>query len=152
MSERLYTTAWDDAVIAGTEEAALIQATIGYKGIDTIDFIGITVDEYLETEEPTQALKWPRVLNEDGDLIRNYGGTRQVETATIVGTVTGDGDATVTITGDGLTGSPLVLQVAVLNTDTASVVAGKIRTALNADVNIATYAVVGGTGAAVSLT
>ena len=146
---RLYTTAWDDAVIAGTEEAALIQATAR---LDQLDYIGITVDDYLDTEEPTQALKWPRVLNDDGDLIRNYGGTKQVETATIAGTVTGDGDASVTITGDGLTGSPLVLAVPVLNTDTATIVAGKIRTALNADVNIATWATVGGTGTAVSLT
>lgn len=146
---RLYTTAWDDAIVAGTEEAALIQGTFR---LDQYDFIGITVDEYLDTAEPTQALKWPRVLNDDGDLIRNYGGTKQVETATIVGTITLTGNATVTITGDGLVGSPIVLSVPVVNADTATVVAGKIRTALNADVNIATWAVVGGTGTAVSLT
>ena len=145
-ANRLNTTAWDDSL---EQEAALIQAT---SILDHQDFIGITADEYLETDEPVQSLKWPRVLNDAGDLIRNYGGTKQVETATIVGTITGDGNASVTITAAGMTGSPKTLSVPVLNTDTASVVAGKIRVALAADTDITDLFVVGGTGAAVSLT
>jgi hypothetical protein len=145
-AERLYTSAWDDSL---EQEAALIQAT--YR-LEQYDYVGITADEYLETEAPTQALKWPRVLNDDGDLIRNYGGIKQVETATIVGTITGDGDASVTVTAAGMTGSPKTLLVPVLNGDTASVVAGKIRTALSADVDVIALFTVGGTGAAVSLT
>lgn len=146
LDNRLNTTAWDDSL---QQEEALIQAT--YR-LDQYDYVGITADEYLETEEPTQALKWPRVQNESGDLIRNYGGTKQVETATIVGTVTGDGDATVTITAAALVGSPLVLSVPVLTGDTPSVTAGKIRVALNANAAITAFATVGGTGSAVSLT
>ena len=146
LDNRLNTTAWDDSL---QQEEALIQAT--YR-LDQYDYVGITADEYLETDEPTQALKWPRVLDDTGELIRNYGGTKQVETATIVGTVTGDGDATVTITGAALVGSPVVLAVPVLNGDTATVTAGKIRTALNANSAITDWATVGGTGAAISLT
>src|SRR5688572_14159441 len=145
-ANRLYTTAWDDSL---DQEAALIQAT--YR-LEQYDYVGITADEYLETVEPTQALKWPRVLNDEGDSIRNFGGTKQVETATIVGTVTGDGDASVTVTAAGMTGSPKTLLVPVLNTDIASVVAGKIRAALSLDVDVTALFTVGGTGAAVSLT
>lgn len=143
---RLNATAWDDSL---QQEEAAIQAT--YR-LDQYDYVGITADEYLDTDEPTQALKWPRVLNDDGELIRNYGGTKQVETATIVGTITGDGDATVTVTGAALVGSPIVLSVPVLNGDTPTVTAGKIRTALNANSAITDFAAVGGTGAAITLT
>lgn len=138
---RLNTDAWDDA-LPTDQEKALLQAC---QMLDMQDYIGV------ETTD-TQALKWPRLDEDEVTLIRNYGGTQQVETATIVGTVTGDGDASVTVTADGLTGSPIVLAVAVLNTDTASVVAGKIRVALGANADIVAFATVGGTGADVSLT
>lgn len=146
LDNRLNTSAWDDSL---QQEEALIQAS--YR-LDQYDYVGITADEFLETDEPTQALKWPRVLNDAGDLIRNYGGTKQVETATIIGTITGDGDAAVTITGAALTGSPIVLAVPVLTGDTPTVTAGKIRIALNANAAITAYALVGGTGAAITLT
>jgi len=59
-------------------------------------------------------------------------GILQVETATIAGTigVAGAGNAKVTVTGAMIAGSPLEISVAVANEDTASLVAGKIRTAL----------------------
>lgn len=41
-------------------------------------------------------------------------GTCQVETAVIVGTITGDGNATFTLTKAGMTGSPIATSVAVL--------------------------------------
>jgi hypothetical protein len=145
-ANRLNTTAWDDSL---EQEAALIQAT---SILDQQDYTGITADEYLETAEPVQSLKWPRVLNDDGDPIRNYGGTKQVETATIAGTITGDGDASVTVTAAGMAGSPKTLLVPVVNGDSASTAAGKIRTALNADTDITTMFTVGGTGATASLT
>jgi hypothetical protein len=145
-ANRLNTTAWDDSLEL---EAALIQAT---SILDQQDYIGITADEYLETEEPIQALKWPRVLNDSGDPIRNYGGTKQAETATIAGTITGDGDASITITAAGMTGSPKTLLVPVLNGDSASMVAGKIRTAFNADADITAMFTVGGSGTAIILT
>ena len=61
----------------------------------------------------------------------NDAGTCQVETATIVGTITGSGDATVTSTVTGMAGSPLATSVAVLDEDTPTEVATKMATALN---------------------
>ena len=79
-------------------------------------------------------------------------GVFQVETATIVGTVTGSGDATITVTAAGMTGSPIALSVPVINADTATVVAGKVRTALAANAVIAAFFTIGGTAADIILT
>lgn len=61
-SWRLYTDAWDEANDQ-QREAALLMAC---QRLEQEDYIGIVVDE------DVQALKWPRQLNEDGDLIRTY--------------------------------------------------------------------------------
>lgn len=81
-------------------------------------------------------------------------GQSQVETATVVGTIDpgGAGNATVVVTGAGITGSPITRNVAVANNDTASQVAGKIRTDLNGVAAITALYTVGGTGATVTLT
>jgi phage tail sheath gpL-like len=65
-------------------------------------------------------------------------GTAQVETATVVGTIASDGagDAEVIVTADGMPNSPKTILVPVANSDTASDVAGKIRTALIADADV----------------
>jgi len=76
----------------------------------------------------------------------------QVETATVVGTIVNSGNATVIVTCTGVTGSPITTNVAVVSGDTASVVAGKIRTALGAVAAITSFLTVGGTGATVTLT
>ena len=57
----------------------------------------------------------------------------QVETATVVGTVTGSGNATVIVTS---AGTPKTVSVAVLDEDTADEVATKVRDALIADAAI----------------
>lgn len=79
-------------------------------------------------------------------------GTRQVETATVVGTVTGSGDADVIVTADGMTGSPITTKVAVLENDTADTVAQKIRTALGLVANITAKFAISGSGPYVRLT
>lgn len=79
-------------------------------------------------------------------------GIRQVETATVVGAITTSGNATVIVTATGMTGTPITTSVAVLNGDTADMVAEKIRTALNAVANITAKFAVGGSGAQVTLT
>lgn len=79
-------------------------------------------------------------------------GTRQVETATVAGTVTGSGDATVIVTASGMSGTPLSTSVAVLENDTADTVAQKIRTALALVANITAKFAVGGSGPYVVLT
>ncbi len=76
----------------------------------------------------------------------------QVETATAAGTITGSGTATVVVTGARITGSPVTVSVAVLNTDTASTWAGKVRTALAANAAITAVYTVGGSGTSITLT
>lgn len=76
----------------------------------------------------------------------------QVETATVAGTIVNPGNATVIVTCTGMTDSPITTNVAVLAADTASVVAGKIRTALQGVANITSYLTVGGSGVYVTLT
>ena len=71
-------------------------------------------------------------------------GVNQVETATAVGTITAAGNATVIITGDDITGSPLTISVAVANTDTSATWAGKVRTALNSTAAITSLYTVSG--------
>jgi len=74
------------------------------------------------------------------------GGVKQAETATVVGTITSAGtkNATVTVTAAGMTNSPKTLNVAVVNGDNASAVAGKIRVALAADANVSAFFTVSG--------
>lgn len=81
-------------------------------------------------------------------------GQKQVETATVIGTITssGAGNATVIVTAAGMTGSPKTVSVAVANNDTAAQVATKIRAALTDDVHISAFFDVSGTGAQVVLT
>lgn len=77
---------------------------------------------------------------------------QQVETATVLGTITGSGNATVVVTAAGMVNSPKTISVAVLNLDTASQVATKIRTALGADSDVSNFFTIGGTGAEITLT
>lgn len=78
--------------------------------------------------------------------------TQQVETATVLGTITGDGNAAVTVTAYGMTNSPKTINVAVTNGDSAATVGGLIRTALAFDSNVAAMFLVSGAGANVVLT
>jgi hypothetical protein len=82
-------------------------------------------------------------------------GVQQVETAVVVldaALVGTSGDATVTTTCTGMTGSPIATTVAVLNTDSADGVATKIRTELNLNANITALFTIGGSGPYVTLT
>lgn len=78
--------------------------------------------------------------------------TAQVETATAVGTITGSGNASVTVTADGLTGSPLLIPVAVTSGDIAATWAGKVRAALAANLAVTALFDVGGSSATITLT
>ncbi len=81
-----------------------------------------------------------------------FNGTLQVETATAVGTITGSGNATVTVTAYGMNNSPKAVSVAVTNADTAATWAGKVRTALAADTDVNAFFSVGGASATITLT
>lgn len=78
--------------------------------------------------------------------------TQQVETATVIGTITLTGNAAITITAARMGNSPKSISVAVTNGDIASVVAGLIRTALAFDADVSAQFLVSGSGANVVLT
>ncbi|CAB4152791.1 hypothetical protein UFOVP612_25 [uncultured Caudovirales phage] len=82
----------------------------------------------------------------------NSPGTAQVETTTAVGTTTLAGNVTIVITSAILDSSPRTIQVPVLLGDTASVWAGKVRTALIQNGDVSSHYNVGGTGTSISLT
>ncbi|KUO73700.1 MAG: hypothetical protein APF81_01995 [Desulfosporosinus sp. BRH_c37] len=81
---------------------------------------------------------------------------KQVETATVAGTIgaAGAGDATVTVTAAGVPAlvAGKAIAVAVANDDTAALVAGKIRTALGLDADVSGFFDISGAGAEVILT
>ena len=79
-------------------------------------------------------------------------GVAQVETATASGSITGSGNATITVTASGMVGSPKAISVGVLSGDSASVWAGRVRTALQADTAVAALFSVSGTGTSIQLT
>lgn len=79
-------------------------------------------------------------------------GVAQVETAVIVGTITGSGNATFTLTSAIVTGSPLAIPVAVLSGDTATIVATKAAATLNATAAVSDHFVAGSNAANLVLT
>jgi hypothetical protein len=79
-------------------------------------------------------------------------GAAQVETATAAGTASASGNVTTTVTSAGMTGSPLAITTAILNGDTPTVWAGKVRTSLAANATIAARFTVSGTGTDIILT
>ena len=79
-------------------------------------------------------------------------GSAQIETATAAGTIAASGNASVTVTAAGMTGSPKTIPVAVLLNDTASQWADKVRVALNADTAVSALFAVSGSGTSIILT
>lgn len=96
-----------------------------------------------------QKMPAPQIIDTDP-------GVQQVETATVVGTITVSGNAAVIVTAAAMLNSPKTIQVPVANTDSASAAAGKIRTALVADADVGHVATglfnVSGSGANIVLT
>jgi hypothetical protein len=79
-------------------------------------------------------------------------GAAQIETATAAGTASASGNVTTTVTSAGMTGSPLAITTAILNGDTPTVWAGKVRTSLAANATIAERFDVSGTTTSIILT
>ena len=77
---------------------------------------------------------------------------QQVETATVVGTITQTGNATVIVTSARMSNSPKTIPVAVTSGDTASVVATAIALTLTLDADVAATFLVGISGSDVTLT
>lgn len=100
------------------------------------------------------ALTAARMLYIQPGDVTGVGGTPQAEDLTVVGTCTGDGNLPVTVTA---ANSPALaagktINVAILDTDTATIVAGKIRVALAADTDVNGFFVVSGATTHVILT
>ncbi len=136
-------------------------AAVNVSGSQSIG-TGLTSLSYADA--PTVAYSLAMII-QDGDTLTwnastgavtgTVAGTAQVETATIVAAsgATTAGDLNVTVTSALVTGSPLLIPVALLLADnTASLVATKVRAALNATTAITDHYTVGGTGATYSLT
>lgn len=70
------------------------------------------------------------------DRNANAPGVKQVETCVVVGTITTAGNATLTLTAAGMTGSPIALTVALALGDTADDIAIKFATAMDSNVNV----------------
>jgi len=122
---------------------------------------GVRQDDTTPTSSPTSVT--PSIINPSAfDVflatsaagLDTAEGTAQVETATVVGTIgsSGAGNATVVFTSAAVTGSPITLQVAVANNDTAAQVAAKIITALQADAYISAAFAIGGSSASIVAT
>lgn len=77
------------------------------------------------------------------------GGIAQEVTLTVAGTVTTAGNATVTVTKAGMSGSPKAVTVAVALNDSAAVIAQKAREALAADATVGATGTFAGAGTAV---
>jgi hypothetical protein len=90
------------------------------------------------------------VIGEHGQMIDNA--TRQVETATVIGAITGTGNATVVVTAAGMAGSPLTLSVPVLNGDAIATTGLKIRNVINGTKAITDMFYVSGSAANIVLT
>jgi autotransporter-associated beta strand protein len=81
----------------------------------------------------------------------NISGTAQVETATATGVAVDDGMVEVTVTGDGISGSPLTIEVAVESGDDEIEWAAKVRQALAAASAVTDLYAVGGSGSFIAL-
>lgn len=81
-------------------------------------------------------------------------GVKQVEKAVVAGAigVAGAGNSTIIITANGLAGSPKTVNVPVANSDPASTVAGKIRSAFAVDLDVTAIFDISGVGVNLILT
>lgn len=152
--------------LSGTEVRFGMLATADPSAINVSgsQSIGTSARALTYTDAPTVAYSLGMLIQAGVTLTMNLStgivtgtvaGTNQVETATIVAAAgaTTAGNLNVTVASALVTGSPLLVPVALLLTDnTASLVATKVRAALTATAAIAAHYTVGGTGADYSLT
>lgn len=142
----LFANATPTRVNVGTQQTIGENATqTAYTGVETAYSVGFTI----------AAGSNAAIDLADNDTAASdswTAGTAQVETATAAGTITLSGNANVVVTAAGMTGSPKTVSVAVVNGDTPTVWAGKVRTALAADADVSAMFDVSGTTSAIVLT
>lgn len=86
------------------------------------------------------------------NAVNNVYATAEAIQNTVTGTVGTAGNASVVVTAAGMAGSPITVPVAVLSSDTASAVAAKIVTALQANPTINGFFTIANAGAVLTLT
>jgi len=132
--------------VSGSQQIGTPQASVTYTDVPTVAYSLAMLIQAGDTLTMNMST---------GAATGTVAGTAQVETATIVAAAgaTTAGDLNVTVTSALVTGSPLLVPVALLLTDdTAAKVATKVRAALTATAAITAHYTVGGTGADYSLT
>ena len=97
------------------------------------------------------------MVNGKGSVVVEYtgtwaGGTKQVETATASGTATEDAAETVTVTSARFTEPEVIDDIAIADTDTAAIIGGKIRAALEANEVVSAHFDVSGEDESIVLT
>lgn len=154
---RVTTTTINDSITLPRKQITLTSTPLSVTGTASTDLINSATHSYTDTTP----VYFTELVGGAGLTARTVYYVRdrilpvaQVETATVIGTIgaAGAGNATVIVTAAGMTGSPKTINVAVANNDTASLVAGKIRTALAADVDVTALFTVGGAAANVIIT
>ena len=125
---------------------------VRYVRKDGSKFQGYAAITDLSEESPHDDVATYKIKLDGSGAPEEVNGTKQVEIATVAGTVTTAGNATFTMTAAGMTGSPKAISVAVALGDSAAVVAQKAREALAQDSAVTALFDVGGAGAAVILT
>lgn len=152
--------------LSGTEVRYGMLATANPSAVNVSgsQTIGTSTTALTYTDAPTVAYSLAMLIQSGDTLTMDMAtgivtgavaGTNQVETNTIEAAsgATTAGNLNVTVTSALVTGSPLLVPVALLLTDnTASLVATKVRAALTATAAITAHYTVGGTGADYSLT
>jgi len=153
--------------LTGTQARYELVATANASAVNTSGGfqLGTALASVVHTTAPTQAYSLAMNIQTGQVMTLNAAtgdvtatvvvGVAQVETATIVAAAgaTTAGDLSVTVTSALVTGSPLLISVALALTDnTATLVATKVIAALNAESAITDHYTVGGTGATYTLT
>ena len=125
---------------------------VRYVRKDGSKFQGYAAITDLSEESPHDGVATYKITLAGAGAPEEVNGTKQVETATVEGTITTAGNSTFIITAAGMTGSPKTISVAVALNDSAAVVAQKAREAIGADNAVISKFSVGGYGAVVELT
>jgi len=125
---------------------------VRYVRKDGSKFQGYAAITDLSEEAPHDGVATYKIKLDGSGAPEEVNGTKQVESLVVSGTVTTAGNATLTITAVGLSGSPKTLSVAVAQNDSAAVVAQKVREALSVDSGVAALFDTSGVGTAVILT
>jgi len=125
---------------------------VRYARKDGSKFQGCAAITDLSEESPHDGAATFKITLNGTGAPEEVNGTKQVETATVVGAITTAGNATFTVTAAGMTGSPKAISVPVALNDSAAVVAQKAREVLGADSAVSAKFAVGGYGTAMEFT